>query len=255
MTGSIKSVKPTQTKPAPSGVRLGNMYLRPPFEILSGMATMLIVVVFVLTFVVQSYQIPSESMENTLLIGDFLLVDKLVYSPRGHLGTAIPYREPQDGDVIIFHHPVDASVLLVKRVIGVPGDRVHLRDGVVIRNGVALQEPYALHQAGTPDAYRDNFPVGAAGDERVRPAWLSQLSTSTRDGDFVVPPGGLFVMGDNRNASLDSRYWGLVPRQNIIGRPLLIYFSGEGRPTPDDKIAAERKPLSTRLRRIFRVVH
>lgn len=230
--------------------------LAPPLHLLNGMATLLVVVLFVLTFVVQSYQIPTDSMEDTLLVGDFLLVDKLIYSPPGRFGSLLPYRDPRDGDVIIFHHPTDAAVLLVKRVIGVSGDRLHMRDGVVFRNGVAQTEPYATHKRSLErDGYRDNFPAGAASDERVRTAWFSQLGRDTRTGDFIVPEGGFFVLGDNRDVSLDSRYWGLVPRQNIVGRPLFIYFSSATRPMGDDKIAHEREPYFARFTRIFRVVH
>lgn len=226
-----------------------------PLLLVNTMATMIVVALFVLTFVVQSYQIPTASMENTLLVGDFLLVDKLVYAPAGGLQRLLPYREPRDGEIIIFHHPFDPGLLLIKRVIGTPGDRIHLRDGVVFRNGVPLNEPYAIHQTSAADRYRDNFPDGAATDERVLTAWSAQLARETQDGEFTVPAGGFFVMGDNRNASLDSRYWGVVPRKNIIGRPLLIYFSRDAWPTRDDKLGDGREHLSSRFNRIFRVVH
>jgi signal peptidase I len=226
-----------------------------PSGMVNTMAIMAIVALFVLTFVVQSFQIPSGSMENTFLVGDFLLVDKLVYSPSGFLKGLLPYREPRDGDVIIFHHPFDPGLLLVKRVIGVPGDHIRMRDGVVYRNGAPLAEPYAMHVASVADHYRDNFPDGAATDERVRTAWSSQLMREACDGEFIVPAGGFFVMGDNRDLSLDSRYWGIVPRQNIVGRPLFIYFSRDVWPKRDDKLGHERDTLSARFARIFRVVH
>jgi signal peptidase I len=227
-----------------------------PLSPATTMATMIIVALFVLTFIVQSYQIPSGSMENTLLIGDFLLVDKLVYSPGGHFRHLLLYREPKDGDVIIFHHPFDPTVLLVKRVIGVPGDRIHLRGGVVFRNGSPLQEPYAIHEVlSEPNQYRDNFPEGAVTEERVRTEWSTQLSRDTRNGEFIVPADGFFVLGDNRDVSLDSRYWGTVPRNNIVGRPLFIYFSRDVWPTRDDKLAVGRDLFSARFKRIFRVIH
>lgn len=230
-------------------------HLTPPLLLVNTMATMIVVALFAITFVVQSYLIPTASMENTLLVGDFLLVDKLVYAPAGRLQQLLPYREPRDGEIIIFHHPFDHELLLVKRVIGEPGDRIHLRDGVVFRNGLPLNEPYAIHQTSAPDHYRDNFPDGAATDERVRTAWSAQLARETNDGEFTVPAGVFFVMGDNRNASLDSRYWGVVPRENIIGRPLLIYFSRDAWPARDDKLANGREALSSRFNRIFRVIH
>ncbi len=227
----------------------------PALLLVNTMATMIVVVLFVLTFVVQSYQIPTASMENTLLVGDFLLVDKLVYAPAGGLQQLLRYRAPRDGEIIIFHHPVDPDLLLIKRVIGTAGDRIHLRDGVVFRNGVPLSEPYAIHESSAGDHYRDNFPEGAATDERVRTTWSAQLAREAQDGEFTVPIGGFFVMGDNRDASLDSRYWGVVPRENIVGRPLLIYFSRDAWPTRDDKLGHEREHLSSRFNRIFRVVH
>jgi signal peptidase I len=227
-----------------------------PLALINAMATMIIVALFVLTFAVQSYQIPSTSMEDTLQVGDFLLVNKLVFSPAGLFRHLLPYRDPMDGDVILFHHPSDPSLLLVKRVIGVPGDRIRMHQGIVVRNGVELNEPYAIRSASvTADRYRDNFPIGAATDERVRTEWSVQLVRDTQNGEFVVAPGGYFVMGDNRDVSLDSRYWGIVPRLNIVGGPLFLYYSQDVLAGRDDKLGGEREPLSSRFKRIFRVIH
>src|ERR1700719_268187 len=127
-----------------AGERYHGAHPATPLALLNAMATMIIVALFVLTFAVQSYQIPSASMEDTLQVGDFLLVNKLIYSPVGLFRHLLPYRDPADGDVILFHHPADPSLLLVKRVIGVPGDRIRMHRGVVVRNGVELNEPYAI---------------------------------------------------------------------------------------------------------------
>lgn len=130
-----------------------------------------------------------------------------------------------------------------------------MREGVVYRNGVALTEPYANREPGDPNRYRDNFPVGASTDERVRTGWSEQLTREVVNGEFQVPAGSYFVMGDNRNASLDSRYWGTVPRENIIGRPLLLYYSRDMWESDDDKLGHERRPFSARFKRIFRAIH
>jgi signal peptidase I len=114
----------------------------------------------------------------------------------------------------------------VKRIIGVPGDRIHLRNGEVYRNGEKLSEPYRLHKAGNYDPYRDEFPAKSPADEsNVSYYWPLKLRESIQGEDLVVPPGNYFGMGDNRDYSLDSRYWGFIPQENIIGRPLFIYWS------------------------------
>ena len=194
----------------------------------------LVVALFVMTFTVQPIRIPSESMEPTLLVGDFLMMDKQI----GGTHWLLPVAEVQRGDVVVFHDPVDdPSVHLVKRVIGVPGDRIHLRDGVVIRNGERLQEPYAVYRESPEDRFRDDFPDLHTMQARVNPAWWIRLRGMVRDGEITVPAGSYFVMGDNRNDSEDSRYWGFVPRDAIVGRPFLIYFSWR-QPGMDEDIEA-----------------
>ena len=182
----------------------------------------LVIALFVMTFIVQPIRIPSASMEPTLLVGDFLLMNKQIGSSGGLLA---PLRINR-GDVVVFHDPVDdPSIHLVKRVIGVPGDTIHLRGGVVYRNGQPLKESYAIYRQTAEDRYRDDFPDLRTMQARVNPNWWIRLRGLVHDGELTVPPGCYFVMGDNRNDSEDSRYWGFVPQDAIVGEPLLIYFS------------------------------
>jgi signal peptidase I len=226
-----------------------------------------VVALFLLTFVVQPFLIPSESMEHTLLVGDFLLVNKQVYAPPGNLThSVLPYRQVQRGDVVVFHYPEDPKRYLVKRVVGLPGDRLHIEDGRVTVNGELLPEPYASFEPAPPNPFRDNFPAKIYTDPAVDPAWWKQMQSLTHDGELTVPDGKYFMLGDNRNHSYDSRSWGLVSRQAIVARPLVIYFS-LSRPSStdvqqaaDDRLGHDRE-LSARLigfarwKRIFRVVH
>jgi len=228
----------------------------------------LVVALFALTFVLQPFLIPSESMEHTLLVGDFLLFNKQVYAPPGALGRwLMPYRAVRRGDIIVFHHP--NPPMLVKRVVGLPGDRLRIEDGQVYVNGAPLDEPYATFEPAPPNDFRDNFPAKIPTDPEVDPDWWRQMQSLTHDGELVIPAGEYFVLGDNRNHSLDSRYWGFVPRQAIVARPLVIYFS-LSRPSStdvqpvvqqasDDRLGHERE-LAERLygfarwNRIFRIV-
>jgi signal peptidase I len=196
-----------------------------PMETKRSLLTILVVALFVLTFILQPFRIPSESMERTLLVGDFLLVNKSVYGPPGHWRWLLPYRQVRRGDVIVFLKPGEPDLYLVKRVVGVPGDRIHLRNGVVFRNGQPAVEPYAVYEPSGPDPYRDQFPSVGYTDPVIDPHWWSEMRRDVVAGDLIVPAGEYFVMGDNRNHSSDSRYWGFVPRAAIEGRPFVIYFS------------------------------
>lgn len=197
-------------------------------EFIASIAVILVTGLFIITFTLQAFTIPSSSMENTLLIGDHLFVDRILLAPMTKwIGKLIPYRDPQHGDVFVFIAPAQPGLYLVKRVMGVPGDRIHLQNGVVYRNGEALKEPYVIRQGDYND-YRDNFPSVPPGEyEQLTPEWRDTLPSHVQNGDLVVPPGHYFAMGDNRDVSLDSRYWGLVPRENLIGRPMFIYWSFE----------------------------
>jgi signal peptidase I len=219
-------------------------------EFIASIAIVLVTGLFIITFALQAFTIPSSSMENTLLIGDHLFVDRTILAPKtSWIGKLIPYREPQHGDIFVFISPAQPGLYLVKRVMGVPGDRIHLQDGVVYRNGQRLEEPYVIRQ-GTYNGYRDNFPTVPVDDfGNVTPEWRLTLPSHIENGDLVVPPGSLFAMGDNRDVSLDSRYWGLVPRENVIGRPMFIYWSFV---TPRDEY--ERQTLGDRIAWMFNIV-
>ena len=183
----------------------------------------------------QAFVIPTGSMQDTLLIGDHLLVDKLAYAPAGSISKyLLPYETPRHGDIIVFRYPPDISQTLVKRLIGAPGDRLKIVNGVVYRNGVRLNEPYAYHKYQY-DPSLDNFPNPCCRPVREPAAYQSQqrmLDENVVNGEVVIPPGMYFGMGDNRDDSSDSRYWGFVPRENIIGTPVLIYWSYRA-PTED----------------------
>ena len=190
-------------------------------------AVTILLLLFGTTTLVQAFVIPTGSMEDTLLIGDHLLVDKLAYAPAGPVSKhLLPYEEPKHGDIIVFRYPADISQTFVKRVIGTPGDRLKMINRVVYRNGVALNEPYTYHKFPYL-ADRDNFPGDPmqTGEGLQGQLQRDMLEHHVVNGEVVVPPNSYFAMGDNRDNSLDSRYWGFVPRDNIIGKPLLIYWS------------------------------
>ncbi len=223
--------------------------------------TVVIFSIFVITFIVQAFQIPSGSMENTLLIGDFLLVDKLHFAGDGGPGRLLPYGTIQRGDIVVFYFPIEPSQFLVKRVIGLPGDHVRLRDKAVYVNGEPLRESYVVHKQWMPDGYRDNFPNKQGYSREIDRRWRYELSRYVTGGELVVPPDHYFVMGDNRDSSLDSRYWGFVPRANIVGRPLVIYLSVKGSEADgsSDKLIHSGQTLAHLLQlarwdRMFRLV-
>ena len=223
----------------------------------------IILLLFGTTNLVQAFVIPTGSMEDTLLVGDHLLVDKLSYAPSGSAAAyLLPYREVHRGDIIVFRYPVDIRQTFVKRAIGIPGDRIRLVNKQLVLNGRLAVEPYVYHKTGDVDSYRDNFPSEPNG--HVAPAAMDMLLNHVVKGDVVVPPGYIFAMGDNRDSSLDSRYWGFVPRENIIGKPLLIYWSYDA---PTDELVnpsptldhlrdlALHFPTKTRWRRTFQMIH
>jgi len=202
--------------------------MAPRRNIIAEWAATILMLLFGTTTVAQAFVIPTGSMQDTLLIGDHLLVDKLAYAPAGSLAKhLLPYQDPKHGDIIVFRYPPEISQTLVKRLIGVPGDRLKIDRGVVYRNGVRLNEPYVYHKYAY-DPRIDNFPTACCRPVKEEPALQAQREMLTRNvgaGEVIVPANVYFAMGDDRDNSSDSRFWGFVPRENIIGKPLLIYWS------------------------------
>ena len=240
-------------------------------EFLASLAAVLVTGLFIITFVVQAFEIPSSSMENTLLIGDHVFVNRIQFAPMTKwIGPLLPYRDVKFQDIVVFLHPdpAQAGIYVVKRIIGLPGDRIHLRNGVVYRNGVALTEPYIDHEDDSEfDHYRNDFPsVPPTDDGNISASWLVDLASYIKGDDIVVPPDHYFAMGDHRGVSLDSRYWGFIPKQNIIGRPMFIYWSFETPPNQYQKTSWSDRLLflgkvvvhffdQTRWKRTLRSVH
>jgi signal peptidase I len=223
----------------------------------------IILLLFGTTTLVQAFVIPTGSMEDTLLIGDHLLVDKLAYAPPGPVSKyVLPYEPVRRGDIIVFRYPVDIRQTFVKRCMGVPGDHIRLENKQVFLNGKKLDEPYVYHKTEYIDSYRDNFP--SEPNVHLFDQGQDMLEHHVQSGEVVVPPDSYFAMGDNRDSSLDSRYWGFVPRDNIIGKPLIIYWSYDA---PTEALAnptigidhlidlMEHFFSKTRWRRTFMLVH
>jgi signal peptidase I len=216
-----------------------------PVEFMASLAGLLIIVLFIMTFVLQNFEIPTSSMEDEMLIGDHVFVNREQFAPPTHwMGPLLPYRDIRRGDVVVFLSPEEKGLFVVKRVIGIPGDRIHLRDGAVYRNGQKLDEPYVEHKVGNYDPYRDNFPAvppsemyGVTSED-----WQLTLPSYVQGEDVVVPPNSYFGMGDNRDVSKDSRFWGFIPKDNVIGRPLFVYWSFV---TPPDQYL--KRDMSDRL--------
>jgi signal peptidase I len=183
----------------------------------------------------QPFLLPTASMEPTILTGDQFFVERASWA----LG-----RTPQRGDLVAFRYPVDRNQSFVKRIVGIPGDRISLRDKQLFRNGSRIAEPWAVHTTEYTDEYRDDFPAGDA--HYLKAPAEAMLRDCVKDGQVVVPPGSYFVLGDNRDSSLDSRYWGFVPRADILGSPVLIYGSYD--------VAGKQQPtiLQMRWNRLFK---
>jgi len=230
-------------------------------EALASICTILAIGMFVFGFIFQNFEIPSGSMLNTMLIGDHVVVDRTTLAPATKWAPFVHYRPVRRGDIIVFMKPNPESpdLILVKRTIGIAGDRIHLRRGVVYLNGVAQNEPYAIQpgEEGSADGYqpyRDDFPSDLAGiQERATQnnasLWAEELPSHIQGDDLVVPTGMVFAMGDNRTNSLDGRFWGFVPQQNILGRPLFVYWSFK---TPADQ--ENKTSAADRIGFLFHIV-
>ncbi len=182
----------------------------------------LLLALLIRAFVVQAFKIPSGSMEPTLLVGDYLLVNKFIYGIRiPHTNTRLfPYEKPQRGDVIVFIYPVDPSKDFIKRVIGTEGEKVQIIDNKIYINDKQISDPWGHFK------------------KRV-PSWF--LQTVENYGPVVVPKDSLFVMGDNRDNSEDSRFWGFLPLNDVLGKVLIFYFSWEHQAeNPWDKVRWSR---------------
>jgi signal peptidase I len=217
------------------------------FEGFASTCSVLAVGLFVLTFVFQNFVIPSSSMASTLLAGDHVVVERETLAPATKWAPLMHYREVHRGDIVVFYKPTEEAngehTFLVKRVIGIPGDRIHLRNGIVYLNSVAQDEPQAAKPTSANyDPYVDDFPaVNPSVEPGVTAEWSASLPAHMQGPDVIVPSGNYFVMGDNRTNSMDSRFWGFLPRNNILGRPLFVYWSIV---TPES--GADEAPLAER---------
>lgn len=228
-----------------------------PLEALASMCNVIVIALFAFAFIGQNFEIPSGSMRQTLLVGDHLVVDRATLAPPTKWAPFVHYRKPERGDIIVFlkPNPEQPDLILVKRVIGVPGDRIHMVNNTVYLNGVAQAEPYKqendTEEPSDPyDAYRDNFPsVSADGNPLVTAVWAQELAGNIQNGEIVVPAGKVFAMGDNRHNSLDGRYWGFVPYENIMGRPMFVYWSFK---TPADQ--ENKTGMADRIGFVFHVI-
>ena len=219
-------------------------------EFIASMAVILVTGLFIITFTLQAFEIPSESMVGTLLIGDHVFVDRVRVAPQtSWMSWLVPYRDLRRGDLVVFLSPSQPGLYVVKRVIGAPGDRLHLRDGALYVNGQKQDEPYVRHE-GDRNPYRDNFPqVRPYYFDGVTQEWQLTQNNYIEGDDIVVPPDRYFAMGDNRDRSLDSRYWGFIPKENVIGRPMFIYWSFN---TPEGQYM--KRTMGERIGFIFHIV-
>jgi signal peptidase I len=241
-------------------------------EYMESLLVTVILALFGTSFIVQAFKIPSPSMEKTLLVGDHLLVNKFIFGGRGNAWyeKLLPYRPIQRGDIIVFKYPYDDHQHFVKRVIGLPGDHLKMVDQEIYINEKRLPEPYVVHDSTAQyDILNYQFPpvgnqfLGSPAQQE----WIKEMHNYVQGDEIVIPPDKYFAMGDNRDRSSDSRYWGFVDRDAIMGRPFLIYWSVEA--TSEDYAAQAsypqrivaildtlmHLPARTRWGRMLRTVH
>jgi signal peptidase I len=216
-----------QAESAPAAAPREKSFKRWAWEWIKSIAVALVIWLVLRALLVEAFRIPSSSMENTLLVGDFLFVNKALYGAEVPIiRTRLPaVREPVLGDIVVFDSKTQANVKVVKRLVGMPGDTIEMRGNVLFRNGVRQLEHFAHNDDSVSDA----------SDPEMRSWQLEYLlpevdraayrPTRSNFGPVVVPQGQYFVMGDNRDNSYDSRYWGFVDRRSIRGRPLFVYYS------------------------------
>jgi signal peptidase I len=201
-------------------------FLEPIREFVAEWTVTILILLFGTTSIMQAFVVPTSSMVPTIMVGDHLIVDKLAYAPAGAISQhLLPYHEVRRGDIIVFRFPPDPRQNYVKRVVGQPGDRLKIIDKAVYINGQPLPEPYKRHIDNYNLDYRDKFPsvpIGVPPDYVTR---VQEMLQNVQGEELVVPPGFFFAMGDNRDNSLDSRYWGFVPRDNIVGKPTINFWS------------------------------
>lgn len=210
------------------------------WETLRSLLIVLIGVFCIRTFVAEATVIPTGSMENTILVGDHVFLNKLLYGPQVPFTNwrLPPLRTVHRQDIVAFHNPRNPSVMFVKRVIGVGGDVIKVVNKKVYVNGQPLAEPYVEFQDSYHIPLRDNFPPPIEqistlpAVSGLDPNWAREMPGYIRSDGLHVPEGCLFTMGDNRDNSLDSRYWGFVPVEDVVGEPLFVYWSYDA-PTKD----------------------
>ena len=220
---------PSQEKePRPKDTRAESAW-----ELLRSLLLVLALVLCFRTFVAEATVIPTGSMERTILVGDHIFLNKLLYGPRlPYTSWRLPaLRMVHRGDIVAFHYPRNPTLMYVKRVIAVGGDVLKVANKKVYVNGRLLREPYAQFQNYYMIPLRDNFPPPLSQIDTLPaawgldPGWAREMPNYIKDGGLMVPEGYLFTMGDNRDNSQASRYWGFVPVGNVVGEPLFVYWS------------------------------
>jgi signal peptidase I len=227
-SSELEAVEPAGVAPPPQPTRPGGTW-----ETVRSLLVVLVGVFCIRTFIAEATVIPTGSMEQTILIGDHVFLNKLLYGPRFPYTSlrVPPFKRIHRQEIIAFRYPRNPSVMFVKRVIGMGGDVVRISNKQVFVNGQALKEPYAQYQSYSMMTLRDNFPPSLDELETLPamwgldPNWAREMPGFIRNDGLLVPPGYLFAMGDNRDNSSDSRFWGFVPESNVVGEPLFVYWS------------------------------